>query len=437
MNIPTENEKLQSTLLNNEKMVLTGMFTYLDKRYEWGNLIDEDHFLSNTTKFIYEVITKNKQMGKSELAIELINDGIKKGYDAEDFLVFVDSYNMCDEDDGDSLHRIIRFKRYRDLKSKFEDINPFNPKQKEIESLLEFIEESKQNNFIYANQKSMFEIIGKEMYNKDEVDQAKFTGCKSYDDLIGGFTGGMHVLAGRPGAGKTSYALGLMDSYSRSNQDEICLFFSIEVNIRALSQKLVSKNARIDLQNIKDLSLTKKQVNDFITHAELAGENMFVIETDAISVGEIKQRIKYFENKHKKRVGLVCVDYLQIMKPNSSNHRTRTEQVTAISNELRDLSKSIPVLALAQLNREGDETKCPEPKILKDSGQIEQDASTITMLWKKDPLRQNEVSCCIVKNRFGEAFKFVEYDFNGAQSKFREKHGSASKFESTEEEMDF
>lgn len=412
-------DKVIKILKVSEVMVLSGMIEFTDKRYEWINLLTKDHFMTDLNKNIFEVIRDNKELGSYEMLTQIQDDATRNDYDNDDLFEFLDyaeaEKHACGGDK--QIEKIIRYKLYRDVESKFFDINPYDPTEENITTLLEFVGSTKSNNVIYKSQQDCYIQLLSDFQNSKNM-IAKTTGFKSYDSFTGGIVGGLHILAGRPGAGKTSYAIQLGLSFAQTNPDELVLFFSMEVNIQSISQKVVSNMSKIPLYKLKTYSLSPKESRRLEPGISGAKDNMIFIETNAISVSEIRHQKDHFEKKYGKKVGLIMTDYLQIMKPNSPKFNSEVEKVQNISGELRDLGKDVPTIALAQLNREGRDEDCPEPRNLKGSSQIEQDASTIVMLWRKDPNKQNEISCGIVKNRFGESFRFIEYDFDGSLSRF-------------------
>lgn len=415
-------QKIIDILYKNEIMVLAGMIRLPQRKYELLNFLTKDHFLTELNKNIFEIIEQNKELSDFELLNKIEQTSVRMDYDmgkVNNFIEFTELEGLfCD---GDKIiEEIQTHKRYRDIKKKFNDINPYEPTNDDIDKLIETVSSNKKNEITYTTQKDCFIQLFSD-YQKQKNLKAIKTGFESYDDFVGGFVGGLHLLAGRPGAGKTSYAMQLGLNCAQSNDDILVLFFSMEVNLQSISQKIVSTTANISLHKIKNYSINKEDFKKFDPVYNVLKENMIFIETNSISVAEIEHHKKFFEKKYNKKVGLIITDYLQIMKPSDRKYNNETERVQLISSELRELGKDVPVLALAQLNREGRDEDCPEPRNLKGSSQIEQDASTIIMLWRKDPMKQNEISCGIVKNRFGEAFRFVEYDFDGSLSRFTPK----------------
>ena len=204
------------------------------------------------------------------------------------------------------------------------------------------------------------------------------TGFTDLDRGLGGgmLNCGLYVLAARPGCGKTAIALQVADSVARQGG---VLFISLEMDSAQLSARRVSRICKIPASKL----LLGGATDEEKAAAAQAGRQLVNVplvlnKTQRASVGEIRQV---------KDLRLVVIDYLQLIKPNMKL-RSRYEQITEISGELKVLARTlgVPVLCLAQLNR-GTETRADKKPMLadlRDSGAIEQDADAVILLHRPD-----------------------------------------------------
>lgn len=236
--------------------------------------------------------------------------------------------------------------------------------------------------------------------------------CTGFRDLDYKLDGGMSageliVVAGRPAMGKTALALGIGAHVAR--QVGTVLVFSMEMPGRQLTQRSLARDGRIPLSRVKngatmtdtDFESLAKAVNDL---AELP---MLIDESDGLSLAEITSRSRAVKRQH--GLSLIIVDYLGLMS--GSEGESRTQQVGSFSRGLKGLAKrlGVPVIALSQLNRgvENRPNKRPTMADLRDSGEIEQDADAILLVYRDevyDPCSEHRGTAEIIigKQRNGE-----------------------------------
>lgn len=208
------------------------------------------------------------------------------------------------------------------------------------------------------------------------------TGFTDLDRVLGGgmLNCGLYVLAARPGCGKTAIALQVADSVARQGG---VLFISLEMDSAQLSARRVSRICKVPASKL----LLGGATDDEKAAAAQAGRQLVNVplvlnKTQRASVGEIRTMARQVKD-----LRLVVIDYLQLIKPNMKL-RSRYEQITEISGELKVLARTlgVPVLCLAQLNR-GTETRADKKPMLadlRDSGAIEQDADAVILLHRPD-----------------------------------------------------
>lgn len=241
------------------------------------------------------------------------------------------------------------------------------------------------------------------------------TGIRRLDDKTDGLhRGDLVLIAGRPGMGKTSFALQLMQNISQ--QDGTALLFSLEMSKTQLLQRMLASRSGVDLMALRRQLLTEDQLRRItINLSELAQLPFYLDDTAALTVEELRAKsIALHASLATKgqQLDLIIVDYLQLMAPSETNRRngTRAEDVSAISRKLKQLARelNVPIVALAQLNRavESRASRIPMLADLRDSGSLEQDADIVMFLYREevyDPKteRQGIAQIHIAKHRNG------------------------------------
>lgn len=228
------------------------------------------------------------------------------------------------------------------------------------------------------------------------------TGFPKLDNRIGGFRPGTFTLiAGRPGSGKTSLALHFAE-FAAIRHNTPVLFFSYEMTREQIGEILAAKRSGVDRITIRDGRTTDDQLQRIHRGAgEIERFNIRVFDNASYNV----DRIAAITKQHVKRHGLalVIVDYLQLIPP-EDKRAPREQQVSAVSRGLKRLSMTlkIPVVCLAQLNREADSGE-PQLNHLRESGALEQDADAVILIYPQQAEdADNLLILKIAKNRHGE-----------------------------------
>lgn len=229
------------------------------------------------------------------------------------------------------------------------------------------------------------------------------TGFLKLDNRIGGFRPGTFTLiAGRPGSGKTSLALHFAE-FAAIRHNTPVLFFSYEMTREQIGEILAAKRSGVDRLTIRDGRATDNELQRIHRGAgDIERYNIRVFDNASHGV----DRIAAITKRHVKRHGLtlVIVDYLQLIPPEDKK-ATREQQVSAISRGLKRLSMilKIPVVCLAQLNREAEDATEPQLKHLRESGALEQDADTVILIYQQPAEdADNLLILKVAKNRHGE-----------------------------------
>lgn len=210
------------------------------------------------------------------------------------------------------------------------------------------------------------------------------TGYTDFDHMTSGLQkSDLIILAARPSMGKTALALN-MGMRAAIHHEVPVAVFSLEMSMDQLMMRLLGCHGRVDLSRLRSGYLNDEDWSRLYQAAEdLSRAPIYIDDTPALSTMEIRARCRRL--KAEKGVGLIIVDYLQLMR---SSHRSdsREQEISDISRNLKALAKEldVPVVALSQLNRKVEERSDKRPMIsdLRESGAIEQDADVIVFIYR-------------------------------------------------------
>lgn len=248
------------------------------------------------------------------------------------------------------------------------------------------------------------------------------TGFVGLDRLTQGLhAGDLIILAGRPGMGKTMFALNVCEHVS-IRQKRTVLIFSLEMGKAQLLERVLVSISGVDATNIKSGKLNTsdwKKMTDVLSQFNEA--KLFLDDRASISVAEIRSQCRRIKRDH--GLSLIVVDYITLVAGDGENETVRVGKITRDLKLLaRDLS--VPVIAISQLNRsvEYRKDKIPSMADLRQSGSIEQDADLILFLSREDTSQL--VNLTIAKHRNGET-GMVRLIFNGKSCRFSDCASSA------------
>ncbi|NLE46804.1 MAG: replicative DNA helicase [Sandaracinaceae bacterium] len=254
------------------------------------------------------------------------------------------------------------------------------------------------------------------------------TGFTKLDAMTAGMNpGDLIIIAGRPGMGKTSFALNIAVNMAMADRKAAAIF-SLEMPKEQLALRLLSSEARVDNMRIRTAS--ELSADDWKRLANATGRitdlPIIIDDTPSISVLELRSKARRIQAEH--GLGLIVVDYLQLMR---SGRRidSREQEISEISRSLKALAKelSVPVIALSQLNRKvedrGTKDKRPQISDLRESGAIEQDADMIWFVYRDEyynrdnPENKGLAEIIVGKNRSGGTGD-VKVAFHAAFTRF-------------------
>jgi replicative DNA helicase len=220
------------------------------------------------------------------------------------------------------------------------------------------------------------------MYHRKRFHTGVPSGFEDLDRLTTGFQpADLIIVAARPSIGKTSLCLNIAENAGLKEKVPVAIF-SLEMSKEQLVQRMISSLARVDAQALRTGFLDEKEDFEKISRAlaPLYEAPIFVDDTPGISVMEI--RVKARRLKMERGLGLIIVDYLQLMT-SRTRAENRVQEISEITRSLKALARelSVPLIAVSQLSREVEKTeRRPQLSDLRESGSIEQDADVVLLL---------------------------------------------------------
>jgi len=226
-----------------------------------------------------------------------------------------------------------------------------------------------------------------ELYQRKEMVTGVATGYRDVDRLTAGFQpSDLLIVAGRPGMGKTAFALNI--AVNAALHGIGVAVFSLEMAMEQLVLRMLCAEARVDHSRLRTGYLRENEFPALVGAAgRLAEAPVYIDDTPAVTVLEVRAKTRRLLRDRTRKIGLVVVDYLQLMRgPRDSPNRE--QEISEISRSLKALAKelNVPVVALSQLNRRVEERgdKRPVMADLRESGAIEQDADVIMFIYRED-----------------------------------------------------
>jgi replicative DNA helicase len=231
-----------------------------------------------------------------------------------------------------------------------------------------------------------------QLYKRKELITGVPTGYVEIDRMTAGLQpSDLIIIAARPSMGKTSFAMNIAQHAALVEKIGVAVF-SLEMSKEQLVMRLMSSVGRIDSQRIRTGKLRSEDWPKLTRAVGMLSEApMFIDDTPAISVLEMRAKIRRLASQQ--QIGLVIVDYLQLMR-GRNDIENRTQEISEISRSLKALAKehNLPVVALSQLNRslESRTDKRPMMADLRESGAIEQDADVICFIYRDEVYNKAE-----------------------------------------------
>ncbi|MGN1044016.1 MAG: replicative DNA helicase [Acutalibacteraceae bacterium] len=202
------------------------------------------------------------------------------------------------------------------------------------------------------------------------------TGYSKIDSFLKGMSGGnLIILASRPKVGKTAFSLSIAQNVAETGKKMV--FYSQEMLGSELCERILSKESGISMDKLIDNTLLPDEIEKLQTTLSNMKNNLIINDSAGITVQDIRLNCRMIKD-----LGLIIIDYLQLMKSNS-RHDTRNQEIGAISRELKKLATdlNVPILCLSQLNRVSNENTRPTSSELRDSGELEQNCNKLMLMW--------------------------------------------------------
>ena len=286
--------------------------------------------------------------------------------------------------------------------------------------ILNVVKERQTSDFIHIKDAIAIaqENLEKLSQNKGDITGIP-TGFYDLDKVTSGLHAGeMIIIAARPGMGKTAFALNIATNAAQNTKKAIAIF-NLEMPAEQLVNRMRSAVGQIDSSKIRTGNMSHedwKRINE--ANSQLAETNIQIVDDAGITAAEIKAKCRNLANKEE-GLGLVIIDYLQLVTSGGKRPESRQQEVSDISRSLKTMAMElkVPVIALAQLSRNAEKRENNQPMLadLRESGSIEQDADMVLFINRNDYYKAKEqldaqknvvADVIIAKHRKGSTGKF-------------------------------
>ncbi len=252
------------------------------------------------------------------------------------------------------------------------------------------------------------------LYHRKEMITGVPTGYHELNKLTAGLQpSDLIIIAGRPGMGKTAFALNIARNAAAEKVGSA--IFSLEMAKEQLVLRMLCSDARVNSSRVRSGYLSDEEMKRLaMACAPLYEAPIYIDDTPAISILELRAKARRLIRDESKKIGLIVVDYLQLMR-GMGTANNREQEISEISRSLKALAKelAIPVVALSQLNRRVEDRveKRPQMSDLRESGAIEQDADVIMFIFREEAYNKSDDS------KKGIAEIIIEKQRNGPTGK--------------------
>ncbi|MFJ5624485.1 replicative DNA helicase [Peribacillus loiseleuriae] len=291
-------------------------------------------------------------------------------------------------------------------------------REDEVESLLGEAEKSimevaqRKNSGAFQNIK---DVLVRAYDNIEELTNRKGdvtgipTGFAELDRMTAGFQrNDLIIVAARPSVGKTAFALNIAQNVATKTDENVAIF-SLEMGAEQLVMRMLCAEGNINAQNLRTGALTDEDWRKLtMAMGSLSNAGIYIDDTPGVRIGEIRSKCRRL--KQENGLGMIMIDYLQLIQGNGRSGENRQQEVSEISRSLKSLARElqVPVIALSQLSRgvEQRQDKRPMMSDIRESGSIEQDADIVAFLYRddyydKESENKNIIEIIIAKQRNG------------------------------------
>lgn len=235
------------------------------------------------------------------------------------------------------------------------------------------------------------------------------TGFRDLDQVTAGFQrNDLIIVAARPSVGKTAFALNISQNVA-TRADENVAIFSLEMGAEQLVMRMLCAEGNVDAQRLRTGQLEDEDWGKLsLAMSSLSQAGIYIDDTPGIRVNDIRAKCRRLKQEH--GLGMIMIDYLQLIQGNGRSSDNRQQEVSEISRSLKSLAREleVPVIALSQLSRgvESRQDKRPMMSDIRESGAIEQDADIVAFLYRDDYYNKetedaNTIEIIIAKQRNG------------------------------------
>ncbi len=219
------------------------------------------------------------------------------------------------------------------------------------------------------------------------------TGFEELDKMMGGLHNSeLVILAARPSMGKTAFSMNIAEHVAMKEQAPV-LFVSLEMSAIELADRLLCSVAEVDSRRLRNGTISKEDRKRLIDTAnKISASPLFIDDSPSRTVSEVAAAARRIK-RNEKGLGLIVLDYLQLLSPDDPRD-PRQEQVAKMARRLKQLAREleVPILCLAQLNRQAEVAKENKPRLshLRESGAIEQDADVVMFVHREEYYQTSE-----------------------------------------------
>lgn len=425
----TEINSIMPSAISVEKAVLGTILSEQDTVSVAAELLTPDSFYTTQHQKIYAAIEtlykSNRQIDILTVNEELVRKGVSEEVHCPYYLTVLTANTSVT-----SLSSYVKIVYEKHLQRKIINlgakisVSGYATDKDVFETLDELGREF--HNLSTGHQKSKYQSIEKITFDTvDEIEQQRHrsyditgvpTGFKILDRITCGWQpGDLIILAARPSVGKSAFAINLSRNAAASSIKPTPVgLFSLEMSARSIIKRMISSESKVPLEKINHARFNDSEMKGLYPYSSMISKlKIFIDDTTFINIYELRAKARRMVEKD--GVGLIIVDYLQLMGGTDEGRKSiREQEISAISRGLKGLAKElhIPIIALSQLSREIEKRNPPRPVLsdLRESGAIEQDADMVIFLSRTDyqkeeeevdPALQDRAEIKFAKNRNG------------------------------------
>jgi len=400
---PMQNFKIPPHSIEGEQAVLGGLM--LDKR-AWEQIADritEEDFYRFDHKLIFRSIAKLEAADKP-FDVVTLSDELSKAHQLEEAGGLSYLGQLAKETPSaanirayaDIVHERSVLRQLIEVGTDIAG-SAFDPEGRDSKELLDDAERrvfsiAEQGNRAEKGFKGIKQLLTstveqiQELFEQEGTLSGVTTGFSDFDEQTSGLQkGDLVIVAGRPSMGKTTFAMNIAENAAIAQGIPVAVF-SMEMPAESLAMRMISSMGRIDQHRLRTGQLNDEDWPRITSAVSLLSEaKIFVDDTPALSPTDLRARARRLKREH--GLGLIVIDYLQLMQVAGSSEN-RTNEISEISRGLKALAKEleVPVIALSQLNRSLEQrpNKRPIMSDLRESGAIEQDADLIVFIYRDE-----------------------------------------------------